>query len=236
MKEFVKDALDLLFPLDEYCMFCKKRTKPYKHYLCKECYIDLCSNFYACKYCGISMQDRSFGLCEICASGEVDFKAFIKSYQLTDVAKSSLYSYKNGRKRELAYCFASLLEEKIRENLNINEIDFLIPVPSSKYKLRKRGFDHVSSIVKHLSNSLNIEYAMFLERIKESQEQKSLNKRDRIVNMDDAFSLKIYTDSPIKVLLIDDVLTTGATMKACARALSLLNVEIYGLCVFHTEV
>ncbi len=235
MKEIFEDALNLLFPIDEYCMFCKKRTRPYKHYLCNDCYTELCGNFYSCKYCGITMQDRSFEICETCAKGDIDFNAFIKSYKLTEQAKTNLYAYKNGRKRELSYCFASLLEEKIRENINVADIDFIIPVPSSKYKLRKRGFDHIADIVKKLSSSLNITYEMFLQRDKDSKEQKTLNKIDRIENMVDAFSLKIYTNSPIKVILVDDVLTTGATMRSSARALKLLNIEAYGLCVFHAQ-
>ncbi len=236
MKEFLRDALDLLIPLDEFCMFCKKRTRPYKHYLCKACYTELCSDFYTCKYCGVAMADRSFRICPKCASGDVDFAYFLQSYKLSDLAKTNLYAYKNGRKRELSYCFASLLEEKIRELIDLDEIDFLIPVPSSKYKIKRRGFDHIKDIVKRLSSLINVEYQDFLERDKELKEQKFLNKKERLANISDAFSLKIYTDLPIKVILVDDVLTTGATMRASAKELSILNVETYGLCVFHTPI
>lgn len=232
MKDFYENALNLIFPIDEYCMFCRRRCKPYRHYLCERCYEELDRNFYSCKYCGVGMQERSFGICEDCIEGRSDFSGFIKTYFLSEASKRAVYRYKNGRKRELSYAFASLLAERIRARIDPRAFDFIVSVPASKKKLRMRGFDHVKEIAKRLSDLLGLPYEELLERSYEVKEQKRLDKKERFENMKEAFSLKKYSKEPISLLLIDDIITTGATMKACAKVLHQLDAKIYGACVF----
>ncbi len=235
MKEFFENAINLIFPINEICMFCRKRSKVNRHYLCDSCYQDLTCDFFSCKYCGISLIDRSFEICDDCAKGRVPFQKFIRGFALSDMAKKAVYDYKNGRRRELSYCFSSLLAELIKNNIDTSVIDCIVPVPSSKYKQRKRGFDHINDICKKLAKLLEIDSILFLEREKEGKEQKSLNKKDRLKNMEGVFSLIKYTEEPITILLVDDVLTTGATMRACREALNPLNARVYAICVFEAQ-
>lgn len=233
MTDFLESALNLLFPIDEICMFCRKRRPNLQHYLCAPCVSALDGDFHACKYCGVWMKDRSFGLCDDCAEGNKAMDGFVQSYLLGEEAKRAIYRYKNGRKRELSYCLASIIEERVRAAINPCGIDLIVPVPTSKKKLRQRGFDHIADIAKKLSASLQIPYEALLGRSHESREQKALDKLRRLENMKDAFYLKKYTTSSINILLVDDILTTGATMESCAKVLHQLDCNIYGVCAFH---
>lgn len=233
MADFLELALNLLFPIDESCMFCRKRRPNLKHCLCSSCVSALDADFYSCKYCGVWLKDRSFGLCDNCAGGSKAMDGFVQSYLLDDTVKRAIYRYKNGKKRELSYCLASIIEERVRATLNPRGIDLIVPVPTSKKKLRQRGFDHIADIAEKLSASLQIPYEPLLGRSHEGGEQKALDKLRRLENMKGAFYLKKYTASSINILLVDDILTTGATMESCAKVLHQLDCNIYGVCAFH---
>ncbi|HHE67490.1 MAG TPA: ComF family protein [Candidatus Parcubacteria bacterium] len=103
----------------------------------------------------------------------------------------------------------------------------LIAVPLSKKKLKKRGFNQSEEIAKELSRFLEIPlYNKVLLKTRETLSQTGLNKEERIKNVEGAFLVqnkeKIENK---KVLLVDDVFTTGATMEECAKVLKKAGAE-----------
>ena len=96
----------------------------------------------------------------------------------------------------------------------------IIPVPLGKKRLRSRGYNQVSLIAEGLSDYLNLtlrENVLF--RWRETMSQVGLDPTARQQNVQDAFNVlnDVIVDS--KVLLVDDLVTTGATFSACARTL-----------------
>jgi predicted amidophosphoribosyltransferase len=99
----------------------------------------------------------------------------------------------------------------------------LCAVPLHKSKLKQRGFNQSAEIAKHLSKSLNIPFsANALIKTKKTLPQTTLNKEKRLKNVTGAFVINPQKKDQIagkKILLVDDVFTTGATMEECAKLL-----------------
>jgi len=133
----------------------------------------------------------------------------------------------------------ALKEISLRRELAIREI-VIIPIPSRRLADRKRGFAHVELLVTQLMNlnkTLNIQVLNCLSHSKKVSDQTSLNFHERAMNMKGAFVvdrikyLEIYPtkNSNSVVFLIDDLVTTGATVQAANSALLTLGGSVDGV-------
>ncbi|CDG02639.1 ComF family protein [Clostridium chauvoei] len=103
-----------------------------------------------------------------------------------------------------------------------NEIlaDIILYVPLSKKSLKIRGYNQAEIIAKVISEKLDIPISNTLIKVKETKEQKTLSKEERSINLINAFDIKKPSDIENKrIILIDDVLTTGATLRECEKIL-----------------
>ncbi|MCK4520843.1 ComF family protein [Candidatus Parcubacteria bacterium] len=140
--------------------------------------------------------------------------------------------------RDLAKTLASLI---ITHFYLLNNIRFLLsgepvlmPVPLDRKKIKMRGFNQSEEIAKQLSQVLKIPLArQGLITIKETQSQTELSKKQRKENIKNAFACKnIEEIKNKKILLIDDVFTTGATLEECAKVLKSAGAkEVWGITV-----
>ncbi len=101
------------------------------------------------------------------------------------------------------------------------QFDVVVPVPLHKYKLRRRGYNQSDSFAKGLATALQLPWqAKALERVENTSSQTRKNRLDRWQNVEHVFQVKMPEIVKGKhVLLVDDVMTTGATLEACAIAL-----------------
>jgi len=98
-----------------------------------------------------------------------------------------------------------------------NQIDFLVPIPSRKSVARKRGRQFISVLSKSIGESENLPTEEILTHIRKVRDQSNLDAKDRAANLDKALiSLRFLSG---KAVLIDDLVTTGATLQEAARAL-----------------
>ena len=100
------------------------------------------------------------------------------------------------------------------------DIDFIVYIPSSKKAIRDRGFNQCEYLAEEISKNLSISVCKDIIKNKNIKEQKLLSKEERYKNIKGAFSLK--TDKNIKnkkLLLLDDVMTTGSTINTISRLL-----------------
>ena len=96
----------------------------------------------------------------------------------------------------------------------------IVPVPLYWYRANSRGFNQSSLIGQSLSRKLSLEYCEGLRRIRSTKSQVSIKGKDRYQNMKNAFSRNTkYSVQEKNILLIDDVWTTGSTMKECCIVL-----------------
>jgi ComF family protein len=132
-----------------------------------------------------------------------------------------------GAARELIHCLkytfvrdaAKVLGREMAALLKEDSFDALVPVPLHPKRLIERGFNQAELLAQAVGEQKNIPVLPALERLRETGQQAKLEKERRIKNMEDAFQTCKKVKG-MRLLLVDDVCTTGATARACIRALS----------------
>lgn len=193
--------LDFIFP--QFCLGCKKEGS----LCCQEClhkipYQTIAKNPWD-NYCHLH-----FSACYICTS-----------YQ-NKLIQKLIHNYKYNYIKNISTLLVEILYKQIAKvNLPTNTIITNIPLHPSKK--RSRGFDQTYILATQLSKKLNIQYLPLLKRSKKTKSQASLDKKDRIKNLKDAFEINcdISIDKNKTVLLLDDVCTTGFTLSEAAKTL-----------------
>ena len=106
-------------------------------------------------------------------------------------------------------------------SLPVNYLDFIIPMPLHKTKLREREFNQAEILSMHIAKEFNKDsISNILLRHRQTKTQTELKNKDRFLNVANSFSVDSRSDLKGKnILLIDDVLTTGATSSEAALAL-----------------
>ncbi|MUH37374.1 ComF family protein [Zobellia amurskyensis] len=158
-------------------------------------------------------------------------------------ASSMLFFSENGIVRELIHHLKYKNQEQVSTFLGdwygqilkdnhelLNKIDIVIPVPLHRKKLRQRGYNQVASFAQRLAFHLNAEYVDHI--LIKTANTKTQTKKGRIGRWQNAKDLYTLSDPDYlknkNILLVDDVITTGATMEICARTLDQTpNATIY---------
>jgi len=192
--------VDLVFP--RRCVVCGK----WEVDLCKDCFVNLQRRM------GILKKRRGFD-------------GFICLYDYRDGnVMEVIKSIKFGFNRRLIRIMLSDVERLPPK------IDLIIPVPLFKYRFNWRGFNQAEEMAKVLDEEFELLVGKVLKRVKNTPQQARIkDKRERLRNLKNAFEvMKDIKDK--NVLLVDDVYTSGATMKECVKVLQKAGVnKIYGL-------
>ena len=144
-----------------------------------------------------------------------------------------ILDYKFNEKSYLYKTFVNFLlkNEKIFEN--IKKYDKIIPVPISKKRNKERGYNQSMLIAEEIANKTNLELVNnCLIKTKNIIEQSKLNKEDRQQNIQGVYSLqneRLITNK--KILLVDDIYTTGSTVNECCKILQQANPKTIGVLV-----
>lgn len=147
------------------------------------------------------------------------------------------YPYE-GAARELIRCLkydcvrdaAGLLGREMAACIGGEAFDALVPVPLHRVRLRERGFNQAELLSRAVGEQKSIPVLPALSRLRETGQQAKLEKERRIKNMEDAFQACEKVKG-LRLLLVDDVCTTGATARDCARALRAAGAQSVSLCV-----
>ncbi|MCE5195078.1 MAG: ComF family protein [Nitrospiraceae bacterium] len=136
-----------------------------------------------------------------------------------DVLAEAIHLMKFSKLRRLANALGSLFFE-----LSIPRYDGIVPVPLSANSLKARGFNQSLLISRVLSKKLRIPiYIDMLFKTRETLPQIGLNAKERIKNLRGSFEAKKING--LRLLLVDDVMTTGATARECSKVLVKAGAE-----------
>lgn len=171
-------------------------------------------------YLGSNIGVKEF--CQGCHNKYFAFKRAIGFGRYEGVLQELILHYKYGREKLLAEPLSNWAIECLAQDKAIlNEVKLITPVPLSKTKLRQRGFNQSELLARQLSETFSLPLSVNnLIRLKEIPAQASLSRTERFKNIKDAFAIKYPDEFKDKtVLLVDDVLTTGATASEISRVL-----------------
>lgn len=187
-----------------------------------------------CKRCSRPLICDAEELCPDCVHKKVPFKEGWAVFTYTDPVKSSVLALKFKNRPEYAAFYADEMYESSYSTWERWGIEALVPVPVHPSRKRARGYNQAELLADHLGrkSGLPVEKELLL-RVKKTRPQKSLGDRERRDNLAGAFAWnhRIRTEYR-RVLLIDDIYTTGSTIAGCSIALQQAGVkEVYFLCI-----
>ena len=180
--------------------------------ICTDCLNELPHHASCCPQCGLLSFEGQ--LCGACIASPPDFDATKAAFTYQYPISQVLQQYKYNQQLFLAETFSELM----LNNLQANNIDLIIPMPLHPSRLQERGFNQSLEIARIIGKRLNVPItSQAVARIKQSPPQASLPLKERVKNMKGAFAC--YEDlSGLRIALIDDVMTTGASLNALAKA------------------
>jgi len=219
----LEGALGLLFP--SVCQLCnEKRTSASAGYVCSDCFKHV--RFVKqpfCDRCGLPFEGSITGLfeCSNCRDTEFHFSFARSAVEAKDVVLEAIHRYKYNRALWFEPFLADLLIRAAMEEIRPEDWDVVVPVPLHATRLREREFNQAERLGQHLARALGRPcQSGWLHRKLRTQTQTTLSRAERAENVLRAFiaqpGLKLDGE---RVVLVDDVFTTGATTSACARVL-----------------
>ena len=234
IKGIFESFIDLLYPPS--CLLCRNAI-PIKNkeiILCAPCLNAIQPNQPPfCKKCSRSLQGYyQTPLCFECRNLKPHFNFAYASCYYNDSMRKLIHLFKYGQKTALQYFFTELIDSFLKiYKIRLSHFDLLVPVPLHSVRLRERGYNQAHLLAKNLSKKLNIKLAESnIIRIKNTKNQAVLSQKDRWTNIQGAFRIK-QPSAFLKrsVLLIDDLLTTGATASECAKILKAHGAKKVGV-------
>ena len=159
--------------------------------------------------------------CANCAHRKLEFDAAVSTYRSRGVVRFVILQFKYSRQLHLRHPIAKWLAEAMADaRLRDRVFDLIVPVPLHPARLRERGFNQAHLLATMLSQEIGVPVFGVLERIRYTTTQTAFDRIDRMENLHNAFRLrKKTTVRELRVLLVDDILTTGSTLSECARVL-----------------
>ena len=239
-KNFMKNIwdifLDLIYPPDLYCICCGKiidSTRTYR--LCNECMDGIkWANGRLCAKCGKLLSASNPG--NICFNCREHPHQFDHGYTCTEYGtheRAMVFALKYHSRADIGVTVGEIMADRILAEYSLSELkdmyDYVLPVPVHRSKRTARGFNQAEVIARSFSDRTKIRCdADILIRVRETHVMRSLGPDQRRENIRGAFEIRTRRIPDIegkRVLLIDDIYTTGATVDEIAAVLKRAKAE-----------
>ncbi len=216
-QDMIRQLLNLLFVPT--CAACDECTDD-AHSLCAPCAASLYELGTACPRCGQPQSGPHAQVCRPCRRRPPPYTATYAGYRYGGELAHALRRLKYHRRRDIARTLAPLLAPVLRRAAA--HADIALPIPLHWRRAFARGFNQSALLLVHASRDLSIPIALdIMRRIRDTRAQSSLPLSERQANVRNAFAIYKRHRAKIRgqrILLLDDVMTSGATMAAAARA------------------
>lgn len=220
----IKDILNIIYPEAPGCLLCGRELKNYREMqicgYCKSMLFPIGED--VCQVCGRPVKD-DMEKCLECRKGKVYFNEASSVFEFSGLIQDAIYRLKYDGDVNLAPLLGKFMAEKlIKKGWNI---DLIIPVPLHPDRLSQRGFNQSFLLSTIIGREAGINVSdKILERVVYTESQVSLSRLERMLNVKNAF--RASGEDKIKdrsILIVDDIMTTGATLNECSRAIRIYN-------------
>lgn len=224
--KIIEKILNILYP--RRCPICDKIVNQAAGKICRECrkkipYI----REPRCRKCSKPLMKNEQEYCCDCENKTHIYKKGLALVEHKGAVRKSIYRIKYNNKREYLDFYSEEIVKRYGEIIKKWNPDAIIPVPLHKKREIKRGYNQALLLAKKIGAALSIPvYDDVLLRIRQTTPQKTLTEKERKKNVESAFHIKKNKVKLNKVIVIDDIYTTGSTIDACSKCLKDAGTEI----------
>lgn len=208
--KIIENILNLIYP--PVCGFCEK--------ICNE---------HLCKKCELKIKKHE--IVSIRKSNNMHFEEILCIFKYEDIIRNTIIKYKFQSKAYLYKTFSKIIVKNKKTYSFLKNYDIIIPVPISKKRNKQRGYNQSYLIANEIAKTFNLKCEnKCLVKQKDTIEQSKLDKEQRKINVKDAYRV-INKEKLINknIVLLDDIYTTGNTVKECAKTLKQAGAKKIGI-------
>jgi ComF family protein len=221
LRKALLDSVDLLLP--PACLLCGQLlpTNHCTHAFCLDCTAAMSPLSPAhCRRCAQPFPSATSNhLCGTCLQRPPTFSSVHTAGLYKGSIKTAIHKLKYRNQLTLAKPLGEFLGKAIATAEDSFIPDIIVPVPLHQDRLRQRGYNQALEVARPLSRQLQIKLdTTLLQRVLKTPPQQGLTARERRSNLRNAFALTAQAPG-LKILLVDDVMTTGETVRECCRML-----------------
>ncbi|MDB6038186.1 MAG: ComF family protein [Verrucomicrobiales bacterium] len=194
-------------------------------YICEGCHVEGVRFIEPpfCSRCGLKFRGEvteSF-TCSNCDEVELHFESARAAVGFTPLIQEVIHRYKYNRAVWFEPFLSRILNEAALKTVSSDTHDLIVPIPLHPLKLRQREFNQAARLARSLEVATGIPMReKLVSRMRDTRTQTTLSRKERAANMKNAFAWSAR--NPLKgerVVLVDDIMTTGATANSCAKIL-----------------
>ena len=227
--KFLKDIINIFYP--EICLCCKEQLVENEQTVCLICRHDLPLTKFSFEK--DNLVEKSF-YGRIPIENATALFYFLKKGKVQQL----IHELKYNKQQQVGTFTGNWLASEMLESNRFKNIDYIIPVPLHKNKLKKRGYNQVTTFGNSLASNLNVSYLdNVLIKVSSTKTQTKKLRLDRWKNVQELFVVQNSDKLKNKhILIIDDIITTGATLEACCKSFSnIKGLKISIACMAYTK-
>ncbi len=176
--------------------------------------------------CGKLLEKGEIEYCRDCKKTVHSFDRGRALYVYNDTVKAAITRFKFGNRPEYAGYFGEQTTSHLEDFIMNSRPDAIVPVPVSKEKLKRRGYNQAELLARQISSRTGIPVnTSMVTRIQDTTPMKELGRAERMKNLKGVFKVGVIDVECRNVLVVDDIYTTGSTMDAMADVLKQNGVE-----------
>lgn len=228
---------NLIFPRHLKCIFCgdELNSKAIND-TCENCHDNLPKLEHFCLRCGGPVEDNNDGVCFNCKANNFNFVKARSVFAYSGDIVKVIHKFKFGRSKYLYEPMAEYMCD-VFSKWDIS-VDIITSVPLHKNREKVRGYNQSKLLAEFIAEKFNIKYLDLVEKVVDNTAQATLDMKSRRENVKDVYKPIVETRDEVKgktILLIDDIMTTGATSDAVSKVLLEMKAkEIFVLTFAHS--
>ena len=213
LSKFLKQVV--CFP--HYCLLCHNLNE---ERICQGCQQYLLSVAKPCQGCGIPLLSKNV-FCGACIQKRPEFDTIFSAFLYQSPIDTLIHNFKHNGNQAIGRAMGELFTQAIRNHYQSHHLSrpqAVVAVPMHWRKQWQRGFNQADILCDHISKAFSMTHLDIVKRLHSGPEQKNLTRKQRLHNLKNCFTVK-QTLNGEHIAIVDDVMTTGATVNTLAKAL-----------------